>query len=281
MVETERAFAARALVIGWKQAFLEYFADTAVGFEEGNAGPARDQIAGSPDPPPALRLLWEPRYGDVAGSGELGYMTGPVQSILPSRDNGRPRHSNYTTVWKRQRDGAFKVVMDIGIPTPGPVPYPAGFTRAPHANRFRGDYDERTPPLSAADGVLNTALRTSQTRAYRPLLAEGARLLRPNVLPLVGPTRILNWLGSQPAVATSDTRFSEVSQAGDLGYTWGNYQLRRPPAQGRTGAAGRTGGTAGRQAAPPAASQRGFYMRVWVRERSGQWKIALDVLSPQ
>ena len=29
MIETERAFAARALVVGWKQAFLEYFDDVA------------------------------------------------------------------------------------------------------------------------------------------------------------------------------------------------------------------------------------------------------------
>ncbi len=264
MVETERAFAARALVIGWKQAFLEYFADTAVGFDEGVAGPAREQVAGNPDPPADMRLVWEPRYGDVAGSGELGYLIGPAQSILPSRNNGRPRHSNYTTVWKRQRDGSFKVVMNVGVPMPGPAPYAAGFTRAPTANRFTGDYDERTPPLSAADGVLNTALRTSQARAYRQLLSDGARLLRPNVLPLVGQTRILAWLGAQPAMATSDTRFSEVAQAGDLGYTWGSYQMR--PRRG---------------AAPTAAGTRGFYMRVWVRERSGQWKIALDVLSPQ
>ena len=38
MVEAERAFAARALVVGWKQAFLEYFADDAVGFD-GRSGP--------------------------------------------------------------------------------------------------------------------------------------------------------------------------------------------------------------------------------------------------
>jgi hypothetical protein len=278
MVETERAFAARALVVGWKQAFLEYFAETSVGFDDGSAGAARDQIAQNPDPPKDLRLLWEPRYGDVSASGELGYLTGPVQSILPSRNNGQPRHSNYTTIWKRQRDGSFKVVMDVGIPTPGPVVYAPGFTRAPHTDRFNGDYDERTPPLSAADGVLNTALRSSQSRAYRSLLGEGSRLLRPNVQPLVGPARIQAWLGSQPPVTTSDTRFSEVAQAGDLGYTWGSYEVgrRRAAPAGRTGGTGRTS-----QTAAPAAGQRGFYMRVWVRERSGQWKIALDVLSPQ
>src|ERR1051325_10428785 len=32
MVQTERRFAARALVVGWKQSFIEYFADAAVAF---------------------------------------------------------------------------------------------------------------------------------------------------------------------------------------------------------------------------------------------------------
>jgi hypothetical protein len=35
---------------------------------------------------------------------------------------------------------------------------------------------------------------------------------------------------------------------------------------------------AGRGAAAP---EHGFYVRVWVRERNGQWKLALDVLQPQ
>lgn len=60
MVEAERAFAARALVAGWKQSFLEYFSDAAIGFD-GGAGPARDQIRKNPDPPPDFQLLWEPR----------------------------------------------------------------------------------------------------------------------------------------------------------------------------------------------------------------------------
>ena len=86
MIEAERAFAARALVIGWKQAFLEYFAPDALGFDEGQVGLARDQIAKVPDPPADLQLIWEPRFGDIAGSGDLGYLTGPVRNVRASRD---------------------------------------------------------------------------------------------------------------------------------------------------------------------------------------------------
>src|SRR6185436_4007371 len=185
MIETERAFAARALVVGWKDAFLEYFAPSAIGFAEGKPGAAREQIAKNPDPPKDLQLIWEPRYGDVAASGELGYLTGPVRNIRPSRDNGRPRHSTYASLWKRQRDGTFKVVLDFGVNTPGPVTFARGFTRASATNRFTGDFDETTPPLSAADSVLNSGLRTGQASGYRGRLAADVRFLRQNMLPIV------------------------------------------------------------------------------------------------
>ena len=90
MIETERAFAARALVIGWKQAFLEYFAPDALGFDHGQVGLAREQNRKDPDPPPDLQLIWEPRFGDMAGSGDLGYLTGPVRNVRASRDEDGP-----------------------------------------------------------------------------------------------------------------------------------------------------------------------------------------------
>jgi hypothetical protein len=47
-----------------------------VGFD-GQSGPAKDQIRANPDPPADLQLIWEPRFGDIAASGDLGYLTGP------------------------------------------------------------------------------------------------------------------------------------------------------------------------------------------------------------
>ena len=256
MIDAERAFAARALVVGWKQSFLEYFAEDAVGFD-GEVGLAKEQIAKSPDPPTDLQLIWEPRYGDVAASSDLGFLTGPVRNVRKSRDNGRPRHSNYASIWKRQRDGSFKVVMDFGVNTPGPVQFAAGFTRAP-GSRFSGDYDDTTPPLSAADGVLNAGLRTSQADAYRGRLAPGVRFHRQNVMPVVGDRPALRWLATQAPYSVIDSRFAEAARSGDLGYTWGSYVVG--PAKKPT--------------------QRGFYIRVWQRERNGQWHVVLDALQP-
>jgi len=130
MVRTERRFAARGLVVGWKQAFLEYFADSAAGFDDDQVVPAKELFHRLPDPPKDQRLLWEPRYGDIASSGDLGYLTGPVRRINPAVNECRPQHLIYASVWKRQADGSFRVVMDMGVQTPAPVMFPPGFTRA-------------------------------------------------------------------------------------------------------------------------------------------------------
>ena len=259
MVKAEQMFAARALVVGWKQAFLEYFADTAVGFDGDQTAPAKSLFRKQPDPPKDLRFLWEPRYGDIAASGDLGYLTGPVRTISPARNNGQPRHSIYASVWKRQPDGAFKVVMDMGVTTPGPVPFADGVTRAPHTDVYTGNASTAaaTKSLRDTDAALTNAARAGQADAYRGHLAEGARLHRPEVLPLVGNNVIVSWLTGQPAYASGESKFAETALSGDLGYTYGSYMMKGDPAQ------------------------HGFYVRVWTRGRDGVWRVALDVLQPQ
>ena len=256
MVRTEQRFAARALVVGWKQAFLEYFADEAVGFDDERVAPAKELFRRQPDPPKDRRLIWEPRYGDIASSGDLGYLTGPVRRIVPGQNNGQPFHSLYASVWKRQADGSFKVVMDMGVPTPGPVMFPEGFTRARRADIYAGN---ATPEAAAkslrdTDAALTNAARAGQADAYRGHLAEGARFHRADLMPVIGERAVLAWLSAQPAYASGESRFADTSLSGDFGYTYGVYALNR------------------NQAA------RGFYVRVWTRGRDGVWRVALDVL---
>ena len=258
MVRTEQRFAARALVVNWKQAFLEYFADSASGFDEDQVVPAKELFRKLPDPPKDVQLIWEPRYGDIASSGDLGYLTGPVRRINPRVNGGRPQPSIYASVWKRQADGSFRVVMDMGVPTPAPVAFPPGFTRAPQTQRFTRTttVPSAVKSLRDTDAALTNALRRGQSDAYRGHLAEGARLHRPDVMPIVGEPAIVAWLAGQPRYAAGESKFADTSMAGDLGYTYGTYTLE------------------GSQA------PHGFYVRVWSRGGDGVWRVALDVLQP-
>jgi uncharacterized protein (TIGR02246 family) len=63
---------------------------------------------------PSLKISWHPVKAEVAKSGELGYTSGVYQMTYndpagkPVSDTGK-----YVTVWKKQRDGGWKVLLDI------------------------------------------------------------------------------------------------------------------------------------------------------------------------
>jgi ketosteroid isomerase-like protein len=199
IADTERAFAQRATVVGWKQAFLEYFAEDAIAFAGEGTAPAKEGLRAAPDPPRDLQLLWEPRVGDAAASGELGYLTGPSTTINPARNNGAPRYGNYTSIWKRQPDGSFKVIIDVGVNVPDEPPFAPGFTRAASASRYTGteSVEAATEALSSADSSLNRDALRGQAEGYAGRLADGVRLhagcrrhgrhgLAPDAAPLFG-----------------------------------------------------------------------------------------------
>jgi ketosteroid isomerase-like protein len=64
---------------------------------------------------PDNRLTWEPAGGDVAASGDLGYTYGTFEFRSKDKD-GKPvvDHGKYTSIWKKQKDGSWKVVLDMG-----------------------------------------------------------------------------------------------------------------------------------------------------------------------
>lgn len=63
------------------------------------------------------RLTWKPIGADI--SGDLGYTYGTYE--FHSKDKaGKPvvEYGKYTTIWKHQKDGNWKVVLDMGNATP-------------------------------------------------------------------------------------------------------------------------------------------------------------------
>ena len=62
-------------------------------------------------------LTWKPMGADV--SGDLGYTYGTYE--FRSKDaSGKPTvsYGKYTSIWKRQKDGSWKVVLDMGNASP-------------------------------------------------------------------------------------------------------------------------------------------------------------------
>lgn len=70
---------------------------------------------------PGTRLTWEPSRAQIAASGDLGWTTGTYESESVGSD-GQVQHGQgrYVTIWRKQDDGSWKVVMDLGNPTRAP-----------------------------------------------------------------------------------------------------------------------------------------------------------------
>lgn len=135
MADAERAFARRARETTVRQAFIDFFADEAVGFGP-DPEPAREALRKRDNPqPPGFELHWEPRLGDIAASADLGYLTGPAEYINAGKPN---TYTCYFSVWKRQPGGEFRVILDIGVPTPEKTPFAPGFVRSDAVATWKG-----------------------------------------------------------------------------------------------------------------------------------------------
>jgi ketosteroid isomerase-like protein len=60
-------------------------------------------------------LTWTPVGADIAASGDLGYTYGNYE-FQTKDESGKPvvDHGHYTSIWKKQKDGSWKVVLDMG-----------------------------------------------------------------------------------------------------------------------------------------------------------------------
>ena len=60
-----------------------------------------------------LAISWHADKADVAGSGDLGYTSGTNRVSFGRKSKTPPIIGKYVTVWKRQADGTWKVMLDI------------------------------------------------------------------------------------------------------------------------------------------------------------------------
>src|SRR5205085_10609826 len=112
LVEMEHAFAQAAATKGTRDAFLEFLADDGIIFQP---GPVNGKKFWSERPSRKGLLSWEPIFADVSRAGDLGYTTG-LWEFRPNGPDAQPgAFGQYFTIWKKQRDGSWKAVLDRGV----------------------------------------------------------------------------------------------------------------------------------------------------------------------
>ena len=108
------------------QGYLSYYADDAV--EVPNGTPILQAKANIAKTMGFLddknnHLTWVPVGADISASGDLGYTYGTYEFRSKDKD-GKPvvDQGKYTSIWKKQKDGKWKVVLDMGNASSQPAP---------------------------------------------------------------------------------------------------------------------------------------------------------------
>jgi ketosteroid isomerase-like protein len=118
LMSADSAFSAQASKVGILQAFLDVATpETKVLSESGKGFDAvRSEFKGLP---PSATLAWKPSFAAASATGDLGYTWGRYEYKDKAPD-GKPivETGTYVTVWRRQADGSWKVVLDGGTTDP-------------------------------------------------------------------------------------------------------------------------------------------------------------------
>jgi ketosteroid isomerase-like protein len=251
LANTEKEFSATAGEIGVRDAFLKYFAEDSILMQPEPVSAVEELRKQPPAPKPLQFLLqWEPLTGELSADGDFGYLTGPTLTTDRTGQNRPPQHGMYFSVWRR-RDNKWRVVLDGGIRTPGPV---AELGKIEFRNNAARAAQARTvamksgQTLQQAETALAAAVAREGAGAVLRFAAPNMRLYRNGSYPMASAEEISAYLGTTPDIQSPKVQGSGLSQADDLGYTYGTYQ-----------------GTAN------------FFSRVWKRNAAGEWQVVFDI----
>lgn len=250
LVAAERDFAARAQVVGVRDAFVEAFADDNLGYLP---GPVLARPAWQARPAPPITLEWGPSHAEIAASGDFGYTYGPWRRRPQEPKDAPWAHGHFFSVWERDASGVFRNVLDHGIDH-GEVALATDAVRrgraadAPRGARLpAAASNARLQALVQADRALAAALATPAGAAARRALAtDDIAWLRSGALPAYGPAQ------------TPDEAPFDAQQLATV----------------RLAASGDLAVTSGWNGDPKAAQ---VYIRIW-RHDGAAWRLAVDWL---
>ena len=119
---------------------------------------------------------------------------------------------------------------------------------------------DATPLLKTDQAFAKLSADSGAVAAYRMYLADNAVQMPSGTPPIVGRDSIVASMASGPQMTLLwEPKHAEVARSGDLGWTWGVYQVKLTNESGEQ------------------ISSSGKYVNVWRKDDSGQWKVVVDM----
>ncbi len=122
MIAVDRDFAKMAEEEGIPAAFAAYAAEDVHMFPDGGQpySGREAMIAQFANWPEDATLRWAPAGGMAAEAGDFGFTWGRYVYTASGENGPVEGHGKYVSIWRKETDGAWKFVADIGNANPAP-----------------------------------------------------------------------------------------------------------------------------------------------------------------
>jgi ketosteroid isomerase-like protein len=250
VVEAEKAFAKTSVERGIRESFLQFFANDAVVF---TPAPTNGKKFYAKYDDKGRKLIWQPTFATVSNAADLGFTTGPWEMQKSATDETPIAFGDFVSIWKKQRDNSWKVVVDLGIDHPQPSGPPGEVQLLPPNETLRGIELARRN-LEKAEKTLADALAVDVGAAITEFADDAIHVYRENSFPGVGKDAAKLMLGSDHGKATRKTVGGGVSSSGDFAYRYGSYSAERANVK-----------------------EHGYFLAIWKLDLNREWKIIGDV----
>ncbi len=246
LIATDRLFARYAGTTSAKTAYLAFMDDSARVVSQGRLAPGKAVWERKPETDKLL--TWAPAYADASAGADLGFTQGQWRLAQGTKLLGT---GIYTTVWRRQADGNYKLLLDLGTENADTANL-ASLIAERALMAGKPDKTSSAQKLLELERTFGKKAGKNTAQAYEDFLSLEARLCRPGQTALTTPTLIRSFLLVEPAYKF-EPEGTRLAQSGDMGYVFGTYTTTK------------------------GANASGVYLHVWKNEASG-WRLVLEVL---
>lgn len=258
MISTEYEFAARALQVSSRDAFLDFIADEGILFRPAPVNGKEFLLKQNPRPG---FLIWYPSYAFISKSGEIGCTTGPAE-FKKNLDSSSIWYGNFCTVWQLQKDGQWKFLIDGGTSNDKPanemkkLDYNPNKKENSPAEFYSSSLADKQLIFSTDEKFNSTLLNGEFVKAYADVVNQETRLLREDVYPIIGKDEIIKHVSGYNGKYKFEITDGKISNAGDFGYVYGSLNVSDSKQSGKYN-----------------------YIRMWKND-SGNWEIVIELFTP-
>lgn len=256
LVNVEREFIQMAKEKNTRDAFLYFLADSAVTFGK---EPRKGKQYLEEQTPGNDWLYWDIAYSDIAASGDFGFNLGPWEYRRNRKDEKPVASGSFISVWRKQADGKWKNVIDIGVSHPLSEEKTVWTT-----SLIPAGHEQPEKPISfevflkEQENAFIQAYHYRGNEAFDFWLSEEARIFRSDAEPFVRAGKETYEKSTQKI--QYKPLGGAIAASSDLAYVYGTASLDWMRKEGP-------------QIVPA------HYLRIWKKEKNKGWKIVVDVLS--